>query len=111
MRRALAGHGEQFLALRVDTIANMGAYLSEYGPSVAVDGSSMTPGPYDIAAVAVRVRGVFTNTVPTDAYRGAGRPEACYVLERLADRAAEALGIDRAEIRRRNLVRKDGGEA
>jgi carbon-monoxide dehydrogenase large subunit len=59
---------------------------------------------YTTPAVFVEVTGVFSNTVPTDAYRGAGRPEACYVLERLADKAALELGLDRAEIRRRNLI-------
>ncbi len=59
---------------------------------------------YTTPAISVRCTGVFTNTLPTDAYRGAGRPEACYVLERLADRAAQELGIDRAEIRKRNLI-------
>src|SRR5213075_2450153 len=66
--------------------------------------SALLAGVYRTPYVYVEVTGVFTNTVPTDAYRGAGRPEACYVLERLADEAARKLGIDRAEIRRRNLV-------
>jgi Aerobic-type carbon monoxide dehydrogenase, large subunit CoxL/CutL homologs len=61
-------------------------------------------GGYRTPAIFVEVTGVFTNTTPTDAFRGAGRPEACYVLERLADMAARKLGIDRAEIRRRNLI-------
>src|SRR5206468_10405366 len=62
---------------------------------------------YRTPAVFVEVSGVFSNTVPTDAYRGAGRPEACYVLERLADKAALELGLDRAEIRRRNLISRE----
>jgi carbon-monoxide dehydrogenase large subunit len=66
--------------------------------------SALLAGVYATPAIHVEVTGVFTNTVPTDAYRGAGRPEACFVLERLADEAARALGLDRAEIRRRNLV-------
>ena len=69
--------------------------------------SALLAGVYRTPAIHVEVTGVFTNTVPTDAYRGAGRPEACYVLERLADEAARKLGIDRAEIRRRNLIPKE----
>ncbi len=94
-----------FLALRVNTIANVGAYLSTFGASIpSVIYSAMLAGVYRTPAISVEVTTVFTNTVPTDAYRGAGRPEACYVLERLADKAAVELGIDRAEIRRRNLI-------
>ena len=66
--------------------------------------SALLAGVYQTPAISVESIGVFTNTIPTDAYRGAGRPEACYVLERLADLAADKLKIDRAEIRRRNLV-------
>jgi carbon-monoxide dehydrogenase large subunit len=94
-----------FLALRVHTVANLGAYVSTFG--AAIPGpiyTALLAGLYRTPAVFVEVTGVFSNTVPTDAYRGAGRPEACYVLERLADKAARALGIDRAEIRRRNLI-------
>jgi aerobic carbon-monoxide dehydrogenase large subunit len=94
-----------FLALRVETFANLGAYVSTFG--AAIPGpiySSLLAGVYRTPAVSVACTGVFTNTVPTDAYRGAGRPEACYVLERLEDQAAHELGIDRAEIRRRNLI-------
>jgi carbon-monoxide dehydrogenase large subunit len=101
---ALDGEG-RFLALKVHTTANLGAYVSTFG--AAIPGpiySALLAGVYRTPAVFVEVTGVFSNTVPTDAYRGAGRPEACYVLERLADKAARALGLDRAEIRRRNLV-------
>ena len=94
-----------FLALRVQTRADLGAYVSSFG--AAIPGpiyTALLAGVYRTPAVFVEVTGVFSNTVPTDAYRGAGRPEACYVLERLADEAARALGIDRAEIRRRNLI-------
>jgi carbon-monoxide dehydrogenase large subunit len=94
-----------FLALRVHTRADLGAYVSSFG--AAIPGpiySALLAGVYKTPAVFVEVTGVFSNTVPTDAYRGAGRPEACYVLERLADLAARELGIDRAEIRRRNLI-------
>jgi len=94
-----------FLALKVRTIANVGAYLSMFGASIpSAIYSAMLAGVYRTPAISVEVTTVFTNTVPTDAYRGAGRPEACYVLERLADKAAGELGIDRAEIRRRNLI-------
>src|SRR5207249_11888353 len=91
--------------LRVHTRADLGAYVSSFG--AAIPGpiySALLAGVYKTPAVFVEVTGVFSNTVPTDAYRGAGRPEACYVLERLADQAARELGIDRAEIRRRNLI-------
>jgi carbon-monoxide dehydrogenase large subunit len=98
----------RFLALRVQTVANLGAYVSTFG--AAIPGpiySALLAGPYRTPAIHAEVKGVFSNTVPTDAYRGAGRPEACYVLERLADKAARELGIDRAEIRRRNLIPKE----
>jgi aerobic carbon-monoxide dehydrogenase large subunit len=98
----------RFLALRVQTRADLGAYVSTFG--AAIPGpiySALLAGVYRTPAVFVEVTGVLSNTVPTDAYRGAGRPEACYVLERLADKAARALGIDRAEIRRRNLIPKE----
>jgi aerobic carbon-monoxide dehydrogenase large subunit len=94
-----------FLALRVTTLANLGAYVSTFGASIpSVIYSALFAGGYRTPAIAVEVTGVLTNTAPTDAFRGAGRPEACYVLERLADEAARLLGLDRAEIRRRNLI-------
>src|SRR5262249_25751176 len=94
-----------FLALRVETLANLGAYVSTFGAAIpSAIYSALLAGGYRTPAILVEVTGVFTNTTPTDAFRGAGRPEACYVLERLADRAAERLGLDRAEIRRRNLI-------
>jgi carbon-monoxide dehydrogenase large subunit len=95
----------RFLALHVQTYAALGAYLSTFGaniPSVIYTG--LFAGGYRTPAIFVESTGVFTNTTQTDAYRGAGRPEACYVLERLADRAAAVLKLDRAEIRRRNLI-------
>jgi carbon-monoxide dehydrogenase large subunit len=95
----------RFLALRVSTIANMGAYYSTFGPAIPTFYyASMLSGTYRIPAIYADVRGVFTNTVPVDAYRGAGRPEAAYVIERIVDRAARDLGVDPAELRRRNLV-------
>ncbi|WP_333834120.1 xanthine dehydrogenase family protein molybdopterin-binding subunit [Rubrimonas sp.] len=93
-------------ALRVRSIAAMGAYLSGFGafiPSVLV--SKVLPGVYDVQTYFFGVKGVFTNTVPTDAYRGAGRPEAIYVIERLMDYAARALGLDPVDLRRRNFIR------
>jgi len=95
----------RFLALHVQTFANLGAYVSAFGAAIpSAIYSALFAGGYRTPAIFVEVTGVFTNTTPTDAFRGAGRPEACYVLERLADRAAQKLGIDRAEIRRRNLI-------
>jgi carbon-monoxide dehydrogenase large subunit len=98
----------RFLALRVRTQADLGAYVSTFG--AAIPGpiySALLAGLYRTPAIHVEVTGVLSNSVPTDAYRGAGRPEACYVLERLVDKAARELGLDRAEIRRRNLVPKE----
>lgn len=95
----------RFLGLKVETLANLGAYVSTFGAAIpSAIYSALLAGVYRTPAILVTSTGVFTNTLPTDAYRGAGRPEACYVLERLADRAAVEMGIDRAEIRRRNLI-------
>ncbi len=95
----------RFLALHVQTFANLGAYVSTFGAAIpSAIYSALFAGGYRTPAIFVEVTGVFTNTTPTDAFRGAGRPEACYVLERLADCAAQKLGIDRAEVRRRNLI-------
>ncbi len=98
----------RFLALRVRTEANMGPYLSTNGPLIPTGATAaVLGGAYRLPAVYLRVRGAFTNAVPTDAYRGAGRPEATYMIERLIDRAAVELGLDRIELRRRNLLRPD----
>jgi carbon-monoxide dehydrogenase large subunit len=95
----------RFLALSVDTIANLGAWVSTFGAAIPSNiYAALLAGVYATPQVAVRVRGAFTNTVPTDAYRGAGRPEACALLERLADRAARVTGLDSLTIRRRNLI-------
>jgi len=102
-RLALDREG-RFLALAVDLIANMGAYLSCYAPFIPFIGAGMSPGVYDIPACHVRVRGVFTNTVPVDAYRGAGRPEAAYLIERLVDVAARERGVAPDELRRKNFI-------
>lgn len=94
-------------ALKVDTIANMGAYLSSFATIIPTSASWVVMGGiYDIPNVSMQVRSVFTNTVPVDAYRGAGRPEASYIIERLVDIAAQQTGIDRLELRRKNLIRK-----
>ena len=101
---ALDGKG-RFLAIRASTIADMGAYLSTFGPMIpTVTGSNLLVGVYAIPVAHVRVRCVFTNTVPVDAYRGAGRPEVCYALERILDAAARELGLSPAEIRKRNFI-------
>jgi carbon-monoxide dehydrogenase large subunit len=97
----------RFLALRVDTIANLGAYLGQMALFVAANGAGMVPGCYRTPAVHARVRGAYTNTVPVDAYRGAGRPEAAYLIERLVDKAALELGLEPDEIRRRNFIGPD----
>ena len=95
----------RFLALDVDLIADMGAYLSQFAPYIPFLGAGLSPGIYDIRACHVRVRGVYTNTVPVDAYRGAGRPEAAYVIERLVDSAAREIGIAPDALRRRNFIK------
>ncbi len=94
-----------FLALRVRTLANMGAYLSSYAAIIPSQASWIPMGGnYAIPAIDMDVRAVFTNTVPVDAYRGAGRPESAYVMERLVDVAAHDTGIDPCELRRRNFI-------
>jgi carbon-monoxide dehydrogenase large subunit len=104
---ALSEDGE-FLGLRVDTRANLGAYLSTFGPAVpTILYATLLAGSYKTPAIHARVRGMFTHTVPVDAYRGAGRPEASYLLERLVDRAAKVTGIDPIELRRRNFIKPD----
>ena len=95
----------KFLALRTHNISNMGAYLSTFAPFIPTfAGTSVLPSVYGFEAVYANVIGAFTNTVPVDAYRGAGRPEANYLVERLVDAAAREMQIDRAELRRRNMV-------
>ncbi len=95
----------RFLALRHDVIANLGAFPSAVSPTVPTLGyAKMAPSVYQLPAMHIRVRGVFTNTAPTDAYRGAGKPEALFVPERLIDAAAQDLKIDPAKLRRRNLI-------
>ncbi len=94
-----------FLGIRVHTHANLGAYLSTFGPSVPTWlYGTLFAGCYRTPAIYVNVKGTFTNTVPVDAYRGAGRPEAAFVVERLADLAARKLGMSPVEIRTKNFI-------
>lgn len=96
-----------FTGLRVSTTANLGAYLSTFAPCVPTYlYGILFAGPYTTPAIYVEVKALFTNTVPVDALRGAGRPEATYLLERLVEKAARATGIDRVELRRRNFIRE-----
>lgn len=120
-RLALDDRG-RFLALAIETVANLGAYVSSLGPGSAT--TAPTPamgGVYDIPAITMDVRCVFTNTAPIDAYRGAGKPEANYAIERLVDEAAYQLRMDPVVLRKRNFIRRfpyrkpfgtvlDGGE-
>ena len=95
----------RFLALRIRNTANLGAYLGSVGAAIpSLSFSRCLPGMYDIRHIDVGVRCAFTNTVPTAPYRGAGRPEANYVLERLVEEASRVTGIDPAKLRRRNLI-------
>lgn len=94
-----------FLGVKIETIANLGAYLSQYGPFIPTFAAgAMQTGLYRIPAIHQRVRGVVTNTPTVDAYRGAGRPEASYVIERLVDLAAREIGLGADELRRRNFI-------
>jgi aerobic carbon-monoxide dehydrogenase large subunit len=96
-----------FLGLRVKTRANLGGYLSTFAPAVpTILYGLLLAGQYKTPAIFVEVDGVYTNTAPVDAYRGAGRPEATYVVERIVEQAARELGVDPAELRRRNFIRE-----
>ncbi len=98
----------KFLGLRVHTIANLGAYLSTFASCVPTYlYAPLLSGQYKIPAIYAEVDGVYTNTAPVDAYRGAGRPEATYVVERIVETAAREMGIDPAELRRRNFIGPD----
>ncbi len=96
----------RILALRLNSAANLGAYMTHVGPLIPTMGLRVMGGVYRVPAVYAHVKGYFTNTTTVTSYRGAGRPEAIYVTERLMDLAAAALDLDRMEIRRRNLVAK-----
>jgi carbon-monoxide dehydrogenase large subunit len=102
---AMDGNGK-FLALREHTTANLGAYLSTFSSCIpTILHSTLLAGQYTTPVIYSEIKAVFTNTVPVDAYRGAGRPEATYLLERLVDTAARELKLDPAELRRRNFIR------
>jgi carbon-monoxide dehydrogenase large subunit len=95
----------RFVALKVQTTANLGAYLSLFGSSVPTYlYGTLLAGQYRTPNIHVEVHGVYTNTAPVDAYRGAGRPEATYVVERVVETAARELGMDPVELRRRNMI-------
>jgi carbon-monoxide dehydrogenase large subunit len=108
-------HGEmafdadaRILGLRIQSVANAGAYLSDNGPRVSTMAGARIAGTvYRVPAMQLSVEVTFTNTVPVCAYRGAGRPEICYQMERMLDQGARAFGIARDEIRRRNFIRPD----
>ena len=106
---ALSREGK-ILGLRVKTVANLGAYHSTFAPAVPTFlYGTLLNGVYTIGAIHVEVTGVFTNTTAVDAYRGAGRPEACYVVERMVDAGARALNMDVADLRRKNFIPKFAG--
>jgi len=105
-RMGFDGDG-RIVAMQVDTLAALGGYLSNFAPSIPGNSYPQTlTGLYRTPNLHLRVRGVYTNTVPVDAYRGSGRPEATWINERLIERGARELGIDVVEIRRRNLIRR-----
>jgi len=101
------GSDGTFLGFRVRTLCNLGAYLAWQGPVSSTNNVGGLAGVYRTPHIATEVRGIFTNTQPTAPYRGAGRPEAIYAIERCIDLAAEEIGIDRVELRRRNMIRPD----
>ena len=97
-----------FLALRISTLANMGAYLSTFAPCIPTYlYATLLAGVYKTPVIYCEVKAVFTNTVPVDAYRGAGRPEATFLIERLVDACAHDTGMDRVAIRRKNFIAAD----
>lgn len=104
---AVSNEGK-ILGFRVNTLANLGAYQTLFAPAVPTYlYGTLLNGVYKIPAIHAKVTGVMTNTVPVDAYRGAGRPEATYLIERIVDMAAHELGIDPAEFRRNNFIQED----
>ena len=96
-------------AVRARLVASMGAYLQLVTPGIPLLGAWIYSGCYDIRAYSFECTGVFTHTTPTDAYRGAGRPEATYAIERTVDALAAELGIDPVELRRRNFITRVPG--
>ena len=104
MELGLNEHG-RFVALKVQTSANLGAYLSTFASAVPTYlYGTLLAGQYKTPNIYVEVQGVYTNTAPVDAYRGAGRPEATYVVERIVDVAAREIGKDPADLRRMNMI-------
>jgi carbon-monoxide dehydrogenase large subunit len=100
------GEGGKITAIKVKTIANLGAYMSTFSSSIPTYlYATLLSGQYDIPAIYCEVDAVYTNTVPVDAYRGAGRPEATFVVERLVEVGARELGLDPAELRKRNFIK------
>ena len=97
----------KILGLRVDVKAAMGAYLHQFAPFIPWVGTTMSSGLYDIPAVFAKVEGVYSHTVPTDAFRGAGRPEAAYLIERLIDKAGEETGLGPVEFRKLNFIKQE----
>jgi aerobic carbon-monoxide dehydrogenase large subunit len=97
--------GHRFTALSIDTTCNMGAYLSAFAPYIPYVGAVMLPGVYDFPTCFIRITATFTNTLPVDAYRGAGRPEAAYLIERLVDTAARDIGMSPEALRRLNFIK------
>ena len=95
------------LGLKADLLVDMGAYLMLVTPGIPILGAFMYPGIYKMGSYELNVTGVFTTRTPTDAYRGAGRPEATYAIERIMDELADELGLDPVELRRRNWIRHD----
>ena len=95
----------RFLGLEIDIVADMGAYLHCYAPYIPWLGLGMATGVYDIPAAHARLRSVYTNTVPVDAYRGAGRPEAAYLIERAVDATARELGVAPDALRKKNFIK------
>jgi aerobic carbon-monoxide dehydrogenase large subunit len=97
----------RILGLKIDLLANMGGYLHQFGPFIPTLGATMSTGVYDIQNLDFELRGVYTHTTPVDAYRGAGRPEAAFLIERLIDAAAREIGMPVAELRRRNFIKPE----
>lgn len=105
LAEAAFDENHRLVALRVNTLSNLGAYNSYMGQNIQSElALKVFPGVYDVQTAFFGVKGIYTNTTPVDAYRGAGRPEAIYVLERLMDRAARELGLSQSEIRRKNFI-------
>jgi carbon-monoxide dehydrogenase large subunit len=96
---------DRFTALSIEMACDMGAYLSAFAPYIPYVGAVMLPGVYDFSACFIRITAAFTNTLPVDAYRGAGRPEAAYLIERLIDAAARDIGVSPEALRRKNFIK------